>query len=148
MHSFEEVIHFAIKNEEKEEAFYRDMATRARTADQREILLDHARQEQDHKKRLELILANNALPDGSRRYPDPDMQLSDYLVVEEQGTGLIGFQESLLLAAKREKQARRLYQELATQSADPELKKTLLFLAEQEDKHANALEQAYDDTLQ
>lgn len=148
MHSFEEVIQYAIKHEEDEAAFYREMAARSKTADLKEIMLDHARQEEDHKRRLQVILENNCLPTGRRRYPDPDLKLADFLVAEDRPTGQLGYEESLLLAAKREKKAQRLYQELASQAEEPELKAALAFLAEQEGKHANALEQEYDDTLQ
>ncbi|MBF0127383.1 MAG: ferritin family protein [Magnetococcales bacterium] len=146
MHSFTEVIRFAIRHEEAEAQFYREMAERSRTPDQKEIMLDHARQEEDHKRRLLIILENDVLPMGERRFPDPDLKLSEYLMIGEHPTGQIGYEEALLLAAKREKKAHKLYQTLATQAQDPVLKAALTFLAEQEAKHANALEQEYDDT--
>ncbi len=148
MHSFEEIIRYAIKHEEEEAAFYRDMANRSKSADQKAIMLDHAQQEEDHKRRLLIILENNCLPTSKRRHPDPDLKLSDYMVVAEQSTGMIGYEDALLLASKREKTAQRLYQDLAAQAKEPELKEALAFLAEQEGKHAKALEQEFDDTLQ
>ncbi|MBF0295196.1 MAG: ferritin family protein [Magnetococcales bacterium] len=147
MHSFEEIIQFAIHHEEEEAAFYREMAERSKTPDQREIMLAHAREEEDHKRRLEAIMSMGRLPSGGRRrFPDPDLKIADYLVAEDRPEGLIGYEESLLLAAKREKRAQRLYRDLANQVTEVELRTALLFLAEQEGKHANALEQEYDDT--
>ncbi|MBF0179549.1 MAG: ferritin family protein [Magnetococcales bacterium] len=147
MHSFEEIIQFAINHEEEEAAFYREMAARSRTADQRDIMVAHAREEEEHKRRLEAILAMGRLPSGGkRRFPDPDLKLADYLVAEERADGSIGYEEALLLAAKREKKAQRLYRELASQVTEEEARTALLFLAEQEGKHANALEREYDDT--
>ncbi|MBF0460954.1 MAG: ferritin family protein [Magnetococcales bacterium] len=149
MHSFEEVMRHAIQHEDAEAAFYQEMAARSKSAEQRDIMLEHARQEGDHKRRLQEILANDRLPSpGVRRFPDPDLKLSDYLVVDERPVVSLDYQEALLLAAKREKKAQKLYQDLAALAETPEVRAALVFLAEQEGKHAQALEQAYDDTLQ
>ncbi|MEO5378721.1 MAG: ferritin family protein [Magnetococcus sp. DMHC-6] len=147
MNNFEEIIQFAIRHEEEEAAFYQQMAQRADSADMKEALLVHAREEMLHKEHLEKIQANNRLPNGERRYPDCDLQIADYTTVEDRGTGTLTFEKALLLAAKREKTAQRLYQDLANQATDPDLKKTLLFLADQEGKHGQRLEREYDDSL-
>ncbi|MBF0271604.1 MAG: ferritin family protein [Magnetococcales bacterium] len=148
MHSFEEVINFAIQHEEEEAAFYREMATRSKTRDQKEIMLEYALQEEDHKRRLQGIMENDCFKAGKRRCPDPDLKLSDYLVVDDRPNSMLGYQDALLLAAKREKKARQLYLDLAGRATNPNIQAVLMFLAEQEGKHASSLEQKYDDTLQ
>ncbi len=147
MHSFDEVIEHAIQHEMEEARFYEELAERSESTDQKEAMLEHARQEREHKRHLEKILAQHRLPGGSRVFPDPDLHLSDYMVVQDSGTGTLDYEAALLLAAKREKVAQRLYQDMANQSTDPELKKVFAFLAEEEGRHASKLEQEFDDTL-
>ncbi|MBF0215203.1 MAG: hypothetical protein HQM00_16865, partial [Magnetococcales bacterium] len=62
MHTFEEVIRYAIRHEEEEAAFYLDLAERSPSGEQRAIMLAHARQEEEHKRRLEAILLAERLP--------------------------------------------------------------------------------------
>ena len=147
MHSFDEVIEYAIQHEMDEAHFYEELAQRSESNDQKEAMLEHANQEWEHKRHLEKILSQHRLPSGSRTYPDPDLQLSDYLVVDDSGSDTLDYEAALLLAAKREKMAQRLYQDLAKQSTDAELKKVFAFLAVEEGRHAAKLEQEFDDTL-
>ncbi|MBF0369483.1 MAG: ferritin family protein [Magnetococcales bacterium] len=146
MNSFDEIIQYAMEHEEKEAAFYEEMAERSESKDQKEAMLVHANEEREHKKHLEKIQKNHHLPGGARRYPDPDLKISDYLVVEDH-PGTVSYEEALLLAAKREKAAQKLYLQMAAAADDAELKEVFNFLAEQEGKHGSRLEAEYDDTL-
>ena len=147
MKSFDEIIRFAIRNEADEAEFYEKLAEHSESADQKKFLLEQAKEEQEHKRRLEKILARNRLPDGKTLYPDEDLKFSDYLIVRETTGESISFEDALLMAANREKVIERFYRDMANVATDAELKETFLFLAEQEAKHKNLLEQAYDDTL-
>ncbi|MBF0142415.1 MAG: ferritin family protein [Magnetococcales bacterium] len=147
MNSFEEVIQHAMDHEEKEAQFYRELAGRAESADVREAMMAHAREEEEHRRHLEKIMANHRLPSGKRRYPDPDLKISDYAVVSTSASGPLSYEEALLMAAKKEKMAERLYRDLARKATDPELRKVFEFLADQESSHGKRLEQQYDDTL-
>ena len=149
MQSFEELIHFAIRHEEAEAAFYEQLADRSQGADQKKALMDHADEERDHKRRLEEILANQRMPSGaSADYTAPaDMQFQDYLKPRDEKEGALDYEDALLHAAKREREAERFYRDLAAQVGNPGLRKSILFLAEQEGKHANQLERELDDSL-
>lgn len=148
MQSFEEIIHFAIRHEEAEAAFYEQLANRSRGADQKKALLEHAEEEKDHKRRLEEILANQRIPSGAAHYTAPEnMNFKSYLQPREQKDGSLSYEDALLHSAKRERDAEKFYRELAAQVANPGLRKSLLFLAEQEGKHANQLERELDDSM-
>jgi rubrerythrin len=147
MNTFEEIIQFAIKHEEAEAGFYENMANRTDNKDAKQALRAHANEEREHKRHLENILQNNRLSDGAKRYPDPDMKLSDYLVTKVTEDSVGSFEDALLLAAKREKKAELLYRNLAKHATDDELRKVLLFLADQERCHGDRLEQQFDDSL-
>ncbi|MBF0436977.1 MAG: ferritin family protein [Magnetococcales bacterium] len=144
--TFEDAIRFAIKHEEEEAKFYEGMAQRSKSEDQKQAMLGHAAEEYDHKRRLEVILANKHLPKSTRVVPDSDMKLAEMLVIEDRG-GSISYEDSLLLAAKREKQASLFYRGLAETAPSGELAEVFAFLAEQETKHGKQIEQRFDDTL-
>ncbi|HIJ83001.1 MAG: rubrerythrin [Magnetococcales bacterium] len=144
MNTFEDAIRFAINHEEEEAKFYEGMAKRSTSEDQKKAMLAHADEEYDHKRRLEAILANKRLPVSSRITADPDMKVAEMLVVKDRG-GNIGYEDALILAAKREKQASRFYRALADTAPNPELAEIFSFLAEQEAKHGKQIEQKYDD---
>ena len=148
MKTFEDIINFAMQHEDSEAAFYEQLAERSQSQDQKDALLAHAAEEREHKRHLENIMVNGKLPGGSFTTPDTDMKLSDLLVSSAPEHGNIGFEDALLLAAKREKSAEKFYRSLAQQASDSNLKKTLVFLADQEAKHGNRLEQEYDDCQQ
>jgi rubrerythrin len=148
MKTFKEIIEFAMQHEEEEAAFYESLADRSRSQDQKNALLAHAAEEREHKRHLENILKNGQLPEGPFITPDSDMELADILVSSAPESGNIDFEDALIMASKREKSAEALYRSLAHQAKEPELKKTLSFLADQEAKHANQLEQEYDDGQQ
>ncbi|MBF0610048.1 MAG: ferritin family protein [Magnetococcales bacterium] len=145
MDRFIEVIEFAIQQEESEAEFYEMLATRAESQAVRNVLLDHAKQEWEHKARLQEILASHRLPGGGRRFRDPDLQIADYTVAAPVAEGELGYQDALILAAKREKAAERLYRDMASQTDDPQTANLFLFLAEQEAKHRHQIERDYDD---
>ncbi|MBF0147094.1 MAG: ferritin family protein [Magnetococcales bacterium] len=142
--TFEDAIRFAIRHEEEEARFYEGMAGRSRSEDQKQAMLAHAAEEYDHKRRLESILANGRLPVSTRIVADADMKIAEMLTVEDRG-GHIGYEDALILAAKREKQASRFYRLLADTTSAPELAEIFSFLAEQEAKHGKQIEQKYDD---
>lgn len=148
MKSFDEVIQYAIRHEEEEAAFYRGLAARAESKDLANVLLKRAEEEDDHKRHLEKIMAQHHLPDGKKRYPDPDLKLSDYLVEASPSTdGAIDYQDALIAAVKRENQAQALYQKMADVAEDASLREAFQFLAEQEGKHKNQLQQEYDENI-
>lgn len=148
MNSFEEIIQFAIRHEEAETAFYEQLAERSQSTDQKNALLEHAEEEKDHKRRLEEILENQRMPSGAANYTAPaDMNLQSYLKPREASDGTLRYEDALLLAVKKEREAEKFYRELAAQVGNPGLRKSLLFLAEQEGKHSNQLEQELDDSI-
>lgn len=145
MKTFADVIQYAIRHEEKEASFYERLAERSKSKDQKAALMVHAEEERDHKRRLESALAGGKLPMGRRSHPDSDLKYAELLVIDESGYGAVGYEEALLHAAKREKAAQKFYEGMAAEVSDAGLKEIFTFLAEQEGKHRNRLEQEYDD---
>lgn len=148
MKTFEEVIRYAIRHEEREYAFYTKLADKADSTDLKNVLQKRAAEEQDHKARLEKILDEHHLPDGDGSLPESDLHLADYLIeAPPEEDGHISYQDVLIAAAKREAQAQALYLKLAESTPIESLKEVFLYLAEQEGQHKNELQKEYDENI-
>lgn len=139
--SVEDVLNFAINNEQRAIDFYTGLANKAQSDSVRRIFEENAEEERGHKAELETVKAGKKL----LRIEDKilDLKLSDYLV-DVQADGNLDFQAALILAMKREKASFRLYTDLAGKTEDPQIKATFLGLAQEEAKHKMRFEVQYD----
>ena len=142
--SAEEILDFAIKNEEEAASFYADLAENVESASMRKVFEDFAREEQGHKKKLQAVKQSGTMEPATRHVLD--LQIGDYLVDTEPGTEL-DYQQALVLAMKQEKAAFKLYMDLATAATDPEPRSLLLALAQEEAKHKLRFEIEYDEHI-
>jgi rubrerythrin len=144
MNTVDEVLDYAIGQEEQAAAFYADLAERAQKAGMRNILLEFSREEQRHKERL------LAVKEGERALtPEQqvvDLKLSDYLV-EVDAAPDISYQDALIVAMKRERAAFNLYSDMAEKVQDSELKTVFVGLAKEEAKHKLFFESEYDERV-
>ena len=139
-----EILDFAIEREQEAHDFYVDLAKRAQRPGMEELFAQFAREELGHKKKLE------GIKKGSRSFPYADdvvdLKIADYLV-DIEAKGDLTYQEALILAMKREKAAFRLYTDLATLTADKDLKLVFRSLAQEEAKHKLRFELEYDERV-
>lgn len=139
--TFEDIIAFAIKKEEEAIDSYGSMAGKAKSPGIRELLLELQGEEKNHKKLLENITAERI--ESLKIKEVTDLKISDYLV-EEPPSPEMGFQDLLILAAKKEQRAVELYSDLGNKAEGEELKKLFEFLVMQEKSHKLKLEKEYD----
>mgnify|MGYP000538399341 CR=1 FL=1 len=108
MNTVDEILDYAIDQEQQAADFYADLARRAEKAGMKEILLDFSAEEQSHKDRLLAVKA------GERELtPEQevlDLKISDYLVEVDASTD-ISYQDALIVAMKRERAAFQLQRE-------------------------------------
>lgn len=144
MNTVDEILDYAIGQEEEAAAFYANLAQRAEKAGMKDILMDFSREEQSHKDRLV------AVKQGERTLtPEQevvDLKISDYLV-EVAATDDISYQDALIVAMKREKAAFRLYSDMAEKVPEGTLKEVFVGLAKEEAKHKLFFEAQYDDKI-
>ncbi len=139
-----EILDFAVKEEEKAAAFYKELAEKVENPGVRETLLSFAREEEGHKARLlEVKEGKLALPEGGKV---ADLKISDYTVDVEPSPGMT-YTQALVAAMKAEKAAFRLYSDLAASAEDPALKEMFLGLAQEEAKHKLRFEIEYDEQV-
>jgi len=142
--SVDEVIEFAIGQEEKAAAFYRGFAEKATYPGIRKMCQEMAVEEDRHKSMLQKLQAG--LPSGLARERVIDLKISDYL--RSFWLDPEADQQDLLIAAmKSESRAEKLYLDLAGICDTPEIKEVLLRLAAEEGSHKHAFEEKYDDHI-
>jgi len=139
--SIDEILDFAIHNEEEAYRFYIDLAERSSGPLAKKIFTDFAREEQGHKARLELVKKGGTLRPAQKRIPD--LKLADYLVDTAPSPDL-DYQQALILAMKKEKAAFKLYTDLAAIADDASVQEAFTTLAQEEAKHKLRFEVEYD----
>ncbi len=140
--NIDDILGFAMGEEQKAVDFYTGLAAQARTEDMKQIFEQFAREEVSHKARLLKIREEGLfLKQGGQV---TDLKISDYLVDVEPAPDMT-YQEALVLAMKKEKAAFRLYMDLAERAPGPELASVFLSLAEEESRHKLRFELEYDE---
>ena len=144
MNTVDEVLDYAIGQEEQAAAFYADLAERAQKAGMKDILLEFSREEQRHKERL--LAVKQGEHELTPEQQVVDLKLSDYLVEVDAGAD-ISYQDALIVAMKRERAAFQLYSDMAEKVGDSELKTVFTGLAKEESKHKLFFESEYDERV-
>jgi len=144
MNTVDEILDYAIDQEQQAADFYADLATRAETAGMKKILLDFADEEKSHKERLLAVKAGEH--ELTPEQEVLDLKIVDYLV-EVDASEKISYQDALIVAMKRERAAFRLYSDMAAKVPESHLKEVLLGLAKEEAKHKLFFESEYDERI-
>jgi rubrerythrin len=139
--AFNEIIEFAIRNEEKAIYSYGSLAEIARTPGLQKLLLELQEEEKNHKKLLQEITKEKI--ESLEIKEVTDLKISDYLVEEPSGSDM-SFQDLLILAAKKEQRAVELYSDMERKVKNKELKSLFEFLIQQEKSHKLKLEEEYE----
>ncbi len=142
--SVDEILDFAISNEEQAAQFYTDLAATMDRPWMREIFLNFAKEEAGHRKKLIDIKSGKRFAPSNLKIMD--LKIGDYLVDVEPSEKL-DYQQALILAMKKEKKAFKLYNDMAAAAGDDDLEQTFLSLAQEEAKHKLRFELEYDEFI-
>jgi rubrerythrin len=142
--SVEELLDFAINEEEEASRFYKDLAGKMDRPWMKDVFEQFSREEQGHKAKLQKVKSGQTadLPKDKVL----DLKIGEYLVEAEVGSDM-DYQQALIVAMKKEKEAFRMYSDLASVAQSSELKDVLLGLAQEEAKHKLRFEVEYDDVI-
>ena len=138
--SVDEILDFAIGREIEAIRLYIDLAGKVNKPEMREVLKGFAREEQEHKIKLEdakavgMVLRDEEVAslgiaddvDGGEFHPD------------------MSYADILLFAIKKEDASVKLYTDMAKIAQDEEVKDMLLQLAQEETEHKLRFEMEYD----
>lgn len=137
----DEILDFAIWNEQKAYDFYMALAEQAPSM--KATFEGYAKEELGHKAKLEKIKTAGTLQMSAKV---EDLKIADYTVDVEPSPDM-DYQDALILAMKQEKAAYKLYTTLAERTDDHKLKLIFLALAQEEAKHKLRFEVAYDEDI-
>lgn len=142
--SVDDVLAFAIGEEQAAADFYTRLSRQARTPGMREVLEGFAREEIGHRTKLEAIRAGAEFKPRLGRVTD--LKIADYLA-EVSPDANLDYRAALIVAMKREEAAYKLYRDLAGTAADNELEEIFQALAQEEAAHKLRFEAEYDDMM-
>lgn len=141
--SLDEIWEFAIGREIEACDFYKELAQWAERPQVAKAFEELADDELQHKMKLEALRAGKvdiALEEVG------NLGIADGMEGAEPEANLT-YVEALALAMQREKQAFRLYTDLASASQDPQIRSIFRKLAQEEAEHKLRLELEYDLTM-
>ena len=141
--SVDDIIDFAIRNEQDAVDFYSKYATLVRE-EMKDIFLEFAQEEIKHKARLMKIKEEKIFTFSRENINS--MNLSDYTTTGNFTLDLT-YKDALILAMLKEKAAFRLYMNLSQKTDTPFLKELFLSLAQEESKHKLRFELEYDEYI-
>lgn len=144
MNTVDEILDYAIDQEQQASDFYADVAERAETAGMKKLMLDFSEEEMRHKKLLLEVKAGEH--ELTPEQEVLDLKIVDYMV-EVEATDNISYQDALIIAMKRERAAYQLYTDMASKIPQSHLKEVLEGLAKEEAKHKLFFESQYDEVV-
>lgn len=139
-----DILEFAITREQESVDLYTRLSETARNPEMKNTLLAFANEERGHKRRLENIKSSNQFNFTTEQVKD--IKIGDYLVDIMPHPGM-SYQETLIVAMKKEKAAFMLYTDLAAKVSDQLLRSLFESLAQEESKHKLRFEIEYDEVV-
>jgi rubrerythrin len=139
---FKEIIDFAIEKEQEAIDAYTAASEMVKRSNVKEMLLDLAKQEEGHKRKLQSVEPGKVSAAHIEKVPD--LKIADYTDNVEISAEM-DYQDVLIVAMKREEKAHNLYSTLASNTTDDSLRRLFEVLAQEEAHHKLALEKEYDD---
>ena len=140
----EQVLDFAIEEEQAAADFYAQLAAQSKAPEMRDVFEGFAREEMGHKAKLEAVKRSGEFVPAAKQ--PVDLKIADYLADVEPSPNL-DYRSALVVAMKKEKAAFRLYSDLAATAPNKALEQPFLALAQEEAKHKLRFEIEYDDLL-
>jgi rubrerythrin len=144
LNTLDDILEFALEREDASYRLYLNAAKISANISARKIFEELAEQEKGHK-RLLLNLDKEKISNYTFR-AIPDLGISEYLVDVSYHDSMT-YQEILVYAMKNEEKATRFYLEAEKMTDDPELKRLLQMLANEEQKHKFRLESLYEEKV-
>jgi rubrerythrin len=142
--SVDAILDFAISKEQEAYDLYMRLAKQSRNDAMSVVFQEFAAEEAGHKKKLEAVKGGKLLLAASEKIMD--LQIGDYLA-DVEGSPDMNYQQALILAMKAEKNAYRMYYQLAQATDNAGIRMLLLELAQEEAKHKLRFEIEYDENV-
>ena len=145
LNSVDKVLDFAIQKEQEAADFYTELAKKMKNKAMKDVFEGFAREEMGHKSKLQAVKKGKRLVPAEKAILD--LKIGDSLVVESEHKENMSYQEALIVAMKAEKEAFKLYSNLAAVTDDTAMRELLMGLAQEEAKHKLRFEIEYDEMI-
>jgi rubrerythrin len=142
LNTIKSILDFAIKQEQEAVDFYTVLAEKSSSKFMQQVFLQFAKEEIGHKARLTRIRDEQIF--DWKDSAVADLKLADYMTSVEASPNM-DYQDALIVAMNKEKNAYNLYLKLAERAPNQELNTVFLSLANEESKHKLRFEREYDD---
>jgi rubrerythrin len=142
--SFSEAISFAKEKENGAIHFYESAKEVAKNPGSKVMFQEMADEERKHFKLLDEMREEDIASFSIEKVQD--LKISEY-TEDVPFSPDLNYQQILIVAMKKEGEAVKLYNDLASMTADPKLAKLFQVLAQEEAKHKLKLESEYDDNV-
>jgi len=140
--SINDILDFAIDEEQKAVEFYTELASKSTSDEMRQVFEEFAQEELQHKARLTGIREQGLFEITFEKVAD--LKIADYLVNVKPSPEM-SYRDALVMAMSKEKAAFKLYTNLAQRAPNDQLRDLFLSLAQEESKHKLRFELEYDD---
>jgi rubrerythrin len=140
----DDILDFAIENEIEAHKFYTGLAAKMNNPTMRQVFLDFAEEEKNHRKLLEDAKVGKNVKIGGENIAD--LKIAEYTVAVKP-TPNMSYKDALVLAMQKEKKSFGLYDRLAHLIENEEAAKLFASLAQQEAKHKLRFELEYDEVV-
>ncbi len=142
--SFDDIVNFAIRKEEKAMEFYEKCVEKAQNPGIKEFFQEMVAEERKHRDMLK-DLDPYGLEDFKLEQVE-DLKISDYLV-DVPFREDISYQEALTVAMKKEEKAHLFYSAWKDKCMHEKTAKIFELLAGEEMKHKRRIEEMYDEEI-
>ncbi len=143
--SVDEILDFAIAQEQEAVDFYSELANYAINPDIKTIYIDFVKEEMGHKAKL-MKIKSEGIFSSIKNEVVQDLMIADYLVPVKPSPDM-SYAEALTVVMKKEMAAYKLYNSLAKVAPNEELKEVFHLLAIEEANHKLQFEQEYDEVI-
>ena len=140
--SIDDILDFAIEEEQKAVDFYTDLAGRSTSEEMKKVFKEFAMEEVSHKARLTGIKEQGLFEVTFEKVAD--LKIADY-VVNVKPSPEMSYRDALVMAMNKEKAAFKLYTKLAERAPNDKLRDLFLSLAQEESRHKLRFELEYDE---
>jgi rubrerythrin len=140
--SINAILDFAINGEQEAVEFYSKLSENAANKEMKDIFDQFSREEMGHKSKLIKIKENGLFT--LQPAVILDLKIADYVVNVIPGPDMT-YQDALVVAMQKEKAAFKLYQKLASQAPNEDIKSIFISLSQEEAKHKLRFEVEYDE---
>jgi len=140
-----DLLTFAISKERASQQFYRDLAMQMKDHAAQKIFHAIGQQEEKHEEalKLEVLKQGFSLSENSEAVSGKDTEWQEQSALDQEALHM-NYMDALMVAIQKERAAFQLYTQMIAMTQEPQFRRILMGLAEEEMRHVIRFEREYD----